>query len=422
MDDQRLKISRWGVVAAGTALQLCIGTIYSWSFFQVPIMQLHGWSNEAVTWIFGTAIFCLGCSAAWAGARLNHRGASPTRLAVCGAIFFGLGHLLAAFAIARGDWWLLWLGYGMFAGCGVGLCYVVPVATVAKWFPDKRGLVTGLVVMGFGLGALLMSKVLAPLLLPLFDGNLAAGFFSFGVLFLTVGLIVAWFLVNPPESASLLGGKASLLPAAVDSAGIDRRKFALLWGMFFCNIFAGISIISFQSPLLQDLLRVEGPGLSGEDLVSAGATLIAVSALSNGVGRLFWGAVSDRLGQSAVFSLLFLMQFLAFSILLFSQSAIVFGVLVCVILLCYGGGFGVMPSLVQQLFGAKSMAPVYGGVLTAWSVAGISGPVFLAWLRDHFPVERASDVAFLVSCVLMLAGLALSRLPALRTKSLRQSL
>ena len=400
---------RWPVAIAGTALQVCLGTVYAWSYFQAPIMKAQGWSNEAVTWIFSAAIFCLGLAAAWAGWQLKQGKLSPRFLAMTGGVLFGLGHLVSAAALAWGQWGLLLFGYGVIGGIGLGFGYVVPVATAVKWFPDKKGFVTGLVVMGFGLGALLMSKVLAPLTFQVFNGNLAQAFAAMGGVFIVLGALAGWWMKNPPV------GNGAVRTESTVPDSIAWGRFALLWLLFFCNIFVGISIISFQSPLLQDLLQRTRPGISASDLAAAGATLIACGAIFNGFGRIFWGAVSDRIGQSHTFSLMFAAQIGAFLFLSRVTSPVFFGLLVCAILLCFGGGFSVLPSYVHQLFGEKPMAMLFGMALTAWSVAGIAGPRFLAWLRDHYPAQVASTTVYTVSAILMAAGLILSFLPALRT-------
>ncbi len=399
---------RWTVAVAGTALQVCLGTVYAWSYFQTPIREAHGWSNEAVTGVFSMAICCLGLAAAWGGWQLKRGKLSPRLLAVTGGVLFGLGHLVAAAALAWGQWGLLLFGYGVIGGIGLGLGYVVPVATAVRWFPDKKGFITGLVVMGFGLGALLMSKVLAPLALQVFHGNIAEAFAAMGGVFIVLAPMAGWMMTNPPADQTS--------PETQMAPPIAWGRFALLWLLFFCNIFAGISLISFQSPLLQDLLRRTQPALSAQDLAAAGATLIACGALFNGLGRFLWGAVSDRLGQARAFSFMFAAQIAAFLLLPHLSSPLLFGLLVCLILLCYGGGFGVVPSFIHQLFGEKSMALLYGIALTAWSAAGVAGPRFLAWLRDHHPAEEASRTAFTVSAGLMAAGLILSLLPTLRPR------
>ncbi|WP_043584491.1 MFS transporter, partial [Geminisphaera colitermitum] len=187
---------RWPIAIAGTFLQICLGTVYAWSFFQKPITTRYGWSNESVTWVFSLAICFLGLAAAWGGLQLKTGRLSPRTLAVTGGALFALGHFLAAAALHTAQLWLLLLGYGVIGGTGLGLAYVVPVATAAKWFPDKKGFITGMVVMGFGLGALLMSKVLAPHALRLFDDNLALSFAAMGGVFAVLAPPAAWFMRN----------------------------------------------------------------------------------------------------------------------------------------------------------------------------------------------------------------------------------
>lgn len=404
---------RWPIAIAGTCLQICLGTVYAWSFFQKPIITRYGWSNESVTWVFSLAICFLGLAAAWGGIQLKGGRIAPRPLAVTGGILFGLGHFLAAIALWKAQLWLLLLGYGVVGGAGLGLAYVVPVAIAAKWFPDKKGFITGMVVMGFGLGALLMSKLLAPLALRLFDHNLAVAFAAMGCVFIVLTPGTAWFMRNPPETASAADAPRSPhldIESPAQSAAIG--PFLLLWLLFFCNIFVGISIISFQSPLLQDLLLRKAPGMDTAALASAGATLIACGAIFNGLGRFLWGAVSDRIGQKLAFVLMLVTQIAVFLVLPKADEPWLFGILVCYILLCYGGGFGTIPSYVQALFGAKRMAMLYGIILTAWSAAGIAGPKFMAWLLDHQP-DTAARTAFLCSAGLLTLALGLTFLPAL---------
>ena len=187
---------RWLILAAGTILQLCLGTVYAWSYFQQPLTETYHWKNSQVSLVFSLAICCLGLAAAWGGVQLPRFG--PRRLAVAGGLLFGLGYLMAAAALACRSLPLLYLGYGIIGGCGLGLCYVTPVATVAKWFPDRKGLATGIVIMGFGLGALLMSKCLAPLLAGLTGGNLVPVFAGLGFVLGGASVVVALLLRNPP--------------------------------------------------------------------------------------------------------------------------------------------------------------------------------------------------------------------------------
>jgi MFS transporter, OFA family, oxalate/formate antiporter len=397
---------RWVIVAAGAWLQLVLGTVYAWSFFQKPLADTYGWSNSQVAWVFSLAICFLGLAAAWGGTKLPAYG--PRRLAAVGGVLFGLGYLLAAVALCWRSLPLLYFGYGVVGGTGLGLGYVTPVATVAKWFPDKKGLATGLVIMGFGFGALLMSKLIAPVLCRWSNGNLAVVFAVCGVLFTAAAVLAALLLKNPPAAAPTQApaGCAATCPTAGDVALLSPH-FAAIWAVFFCNIVAGISIISFQSPLFQDLWRLRDPMLSAETLAGYGGWLIAVSAIFNGVGRMLWGGLSDRIGRLAAFRLMLASQMLVFAILPAIGNPWAFAAAICYVLLCYGGGFGTMPSLIADLFGQRRMAVAYGAVLTAWSAAGIVGPQIVARLKDDFPA-RATSYSFFISAAVLGIGLLLS--------------
>lgn len=398
--------NRWLIAAMGTLLQLCLGTVYAWSFFQKLLMEAYGWSNAQVAWSFSLAIGAIGLAAAWGGVQLPRLG--PRRLATAGGLLFGAGHLVAALALHLKALPLLYLGYGVIAGTGLGLGYVTPVATVAKWFPDRKGLATGMVIMGFGFGALLMSKVLAPVLLAATGRNLVAVFAILGLLFTALMALAASFMRNPPGAPA--PGAAAAAPAASGPTArtcIVSSRFAAIWAVFFCNIAAGISIIGFQSPLMQDLRLRADPALGRAALEAAGATLIALSSIFNGLGRFVWGWVSDRIGRTNTFRAMLATQAVAMCVLPRVEAPWLFAALICYVLLCYGGGFGTMPALVLDTFGSRVMAVVYGTVLTAWSAAGIIGPQIVAAIKDRFAAQ-ASTYAFLIGACFLAAGLALS--------------
>ena len=425
--------NRWFICLIGVALQICLGTAYAWSYFQKPLGDAFGWSNSMTAWAFSLAICFLGLAAAWGGMKLAKIG--PTRLAMAGGVLFGLGYLIGAFALYLKSPSLLIIGYGVIGGCGLGLCYVTPVATVAKWFPDKKGLSTGLVIMGFGLGALAMSKLFAPLLYNYFTSGvelvyatvngksvlqnpealqaiLTRLFASLGVIFLILTIPLGWFLRNPPTGYAPAGWTPPVVAtdkkseaSAQLTAGdcILSGRFLLMWMVFFCNIVAGIAIIGFQSPLFQDLWRKVDGSLDIKTLAAYGATLIAVTSLFNGIGRFVWAGVSDKIGRSKTFSIMLGSQILVFAALAFTSNPWVCAVLFCYVLLCYGGGFGAMPSFVLDVFGARLMPVVYGTILTAWSAGGIVGPQMVGIIRDRWP-QDAGFYSFVVSTVVILIG------------------
>ena len=401
-------MNRWWMAVLGTALQMCIGTVYAWSYFQNPLIEAYGWSNTQVAWVFSTTILFLSLGAAVGGNKLPVYG--PRKLAVLGIVLFGSGYLLGALALYFKSLPFLYLGYGVIGGTGIGLAYVPPVATVAKWFPDKKGLATGMVIMGFGLGAMIMSKLVAPMLLHVFDHSFPLVFAVLGVAFLLLATPIAWALQDPPSGSTQGGGYGSgegEVQFASTRALLTSRRFSTMWLLMFCNTVAGIMFIGFQSPMVQELWHRQDASLTPEQLASYGATLIAFSALFNGVGRFAWGSLSDKLGRVSAFRIMLLTQFAAFLTLGFVQSPWVFGVLVCYILLCYGGGFGTIPAFVSDTFGAKKMATAYGAILTTWGSAGIVGPQMVAWLRDNYP-DNASTYAFYVGAAFLLAGFLVS--------------
>ena len=413
MAAQSRTANRWLIAAMGTVLMLCLGTVYAWSFFQ-DLLVRQGWSNTEVAWIFSFAILFLGVTAAWGGTLLARVG--PRKMAMAGGLLFALGYAIAAFALGIKSLVLLYLGYGVVGGIGLGLGYVTPVATVSKWFPDRKGLATGMVIMGFGLGALFMSKVLAPVFLAITGGaSLVPVFLLLAAVFLVLGVGSAVFMQNPPAGwvprgytppRSGSSGAEAPVPAL---KAVFSGRFILMWVVFFCNITAGISIISFQSPLLQSLLKSSDPSLSAEVLAGFGATLIAVSSLFNGAGRFFWGAVSDRIGRAQTFRIMLGSGVIVFALLAFIGNAWLFAVLACWVLLCYGGGFGSMPAFIGDVFGPRLMPAVYGAMLTAWSAGGIVGPQIVAVLKDRVP-DRASTLSFIISGAFVVVGFALALL------------
>ena len=430
--------SRWIIAIMGTLLQLCLGTVYAWSYFQDPLTKSYCWTNSQVMIAFSMAICFLGLAAAVGGINLRRFG--PRKLAVTGGILFGAGYLLAGLALSLcGTRWghislpLLYVGYGVIGGIGLGLGYVTPIATVAKWFPDKKGLVTGMVVMGFGFGALLMSKVLAPALLAYAAGGVsftvfglafaldqyAFCFAALGAVFIVVTPLVAAFLRNPPAGWSPRGytppaAETTAAAIAQDQAMTTGNclfsgRFAMMWIVFFCNIAAGIAIISLQAPMMKALWKTShaGTDISADRLAEIGSWLIAISSIFNGLGRFFWGGVSDRIGRVQTFRIMLATEVAAFVLLMFTGNPWLFGALICYVLLCYGGGFGTMPSFVLDVFGPRMMAVVYGVILTAWSAAGVAGPQLFAWVKDTLGAQ-APLYSFIIGASFLAVGVVMS--------------
>ena len=401
--------SRVVIAVACTALQLCFGTVYAWSFFQTLLVRQEGWTFTETAVAFSLAIFTLGVSAVWAGRVLSRTG--PRKLALAGSALFSGGYLVAAAALQLDLVWLFWLGFGVIGGLGIGMGYVTPVATVAKWFPHRKGLATGIVVMGFGVGALLLTKGLAPVLVAGVSGDLSLVFFWLGLIFAAILIPASLLLANPPSAPSGGTGGAAPQPRGPEAVALYLKtgQFRVMWLVFFFNIAAGISIISFQSELLQEIWLLTDPSLDPLALAEYGATLIAVSSVFNGLGRLLWGLLSDRIGRVNVFRILLSSQMVVFGVLMTETNPWIFSGLVCYVLLCFGGGFATMPSFILDVFGARRMSAIYGAVLTAWAAAGICGPLYVGYLKDVYP-DRAVMYCFLIGILMLGAGYLFSYL------------
>ena len=405
-----MRVPRTVIVTLCTVLQICFGTVYAWSFFQTLLVLQLGWSFTDTAVAFSVTIFSLGISAAWAGWMLPRLG--PRTLALIGSALFSVGYLIGGLALYLDSLLLFYAGYGVIGGAGIGLGYVTPVATAAKWFPDRKGLATGIVIMGFGVGAFLLSKALAPFLVVATDKDLPLVFAWLGVVFACILLPSSLLLRDPPAETGPAGAGAGAEAPEEEGSVADclrSREFIVMWLVFFFNISAGISVISFQSSLLQDVWGLADPSIEPETLAEYGATLIAVSSLCNGAGRLLWGLLSDRIGRVRVFRILLASQMVVFGILMTERDPWIFSILVCYILLCFGGGFATMPSFVVDVFGVKRMSVIYGAILTAWAAAGIFGPLYVGHLKDQYP-DRAVIYCFLIGVLILGLGYVFSYL------------
>ena len=412
--------NRWVLATLCSVLSLCLGAVYAWSYFQPLLVEEYRWSNTQTSWAFSLDIFFLGLSAAWGGINLPRIG--PKKLAVAGALLFTAGYAVAATALALKSLFLFYLGYGALTGTGTGLAYVTPMSTVIKWFPDRKGVVTGMVSMGFGLGAFVVTVILAPFLMRILNANLHWVFATLGGSLGAVAIASAVMVKNPPAGFLPKGYTPTEArqdrfrdPYAQALEAMDlpladyvlTGEFGFMWVMFFLNITAGLSIISLQSPLYQDICRFDDPTMERSTLAAYGAALIAVSSLCNGFGRIFWGVASERLGRVNTFRVLLASQMVVFGILMTEHDRWIVAILICYMLSCFGGGFAVMPSLMVDVYGQKRMSRVFGVILTAWAVAGILGPLMVASLKDNYP-DRAVVYIFLLGIHVLGAGFVFS--------------
>ena len=366
-------MNRWVIAAAGVFLQIALGAVYAWSVFRIPLAKQFGWSIPDITLTFTICIFVLGVSAFFGGLWLNKRG--PRIVALTGGILYGIGVFLASFS-DRGLMWL-YFSYGVIGGVGLGFSYIVPIAVLVKWFPDRRGLITGIAVGGFGAGALITAPVATWLIQTV---GVLHTFAYLGIAFLIVTIISGYFMQNPTTGWKPEGWS----PTASEVAHRAKRDYTLgeslgtwqwwaLWLLLFLNTSAGISVISQEAPLFEELVRVTAV---------VAASMVGVASLGNGLGRVFWAWASDAITRKATFFVMFLLQALLFWFLPGITSASALAVVAFIILLCYGGGFGTMPAFAADYFGAKNVGPIYGLMLTAWGFASAFGPLLIAYLRQ----------------------------------------
>ena len=402
--------NRWLIALSAVAIHLSIGSAYAYSVFKRPLTDALGWSATETSVAFTLAIFFLGMSAAVFGQFVERRG--PRVAALVAAVLFAGGHMMAGLAVSLGMLPLFYLGYGVIGGMGLGIGYIAPVSTLVKWFPDRRGLATGMAVLGFGAGALIASPIAAHLIDRV---GIAQTFVMLGAGFLVLMSLGAAYIVRPPADWALqvAANGSPKIKARQDLAqmtareAVRTRRFWMLWVMMFINISAGIKLISVASPLAQEKV--------GMTAVAA-ATMVGLMGLFNGGGRIGWAALSDYVGRSNIFILFFAVQLVAFLILPHTTSALAFQVLLFLVLSMYGGGFASLPAFIGDLFGTKELAAIHGLLLTSWSMAGVAGPMVIAAVRD---ATGNYDLAFHIFAVLLAVALMTSLMMAVNMRRIR---
>jgi MFS transporter, OFA family, oxalate/formate antiporter len=365
--------NRWGIAVAGFLMQMALGAVYAWSVFRTPLTERFHWSIAEVTLTFTISIFVLGVSAFFGGLWLNKSG--PRVVALTGGFLYGLGVFLAGFSANHLYW--LYASYGLIGGVGLGFGYIVPVAVLVKWFPDKRGLITGIAVGGFGAGALVTAPAATRLIQSV---GVLQTFEYLGIAYLIVTMATGFFMQNPPAGWRPQGWTPSASLAAQRSArdyvlgdALKTWQWWALWLLLFLNTSAGISLISQEAPIFRELAKVSA--------IDAGV-MVGVVSIGNAVGRIFWAAVSDVITRRWTFAVMFLLQVGLFLALPSIASAGLLTIVSFVILMCYGGGFGTMPAFAADYFGSKNVGPIYGLMLTAWGFASAFGPLLIAHLRQ----------------------------------------
>lgn len=369
-----MKKNKWLIVLSAIGIHICIGSVYAWSVLTKPIMQAMGFTLQETTWTFSIAILFLGLSAGFLGSYVEKHG--PRRSGLVSTVFFGIGMLGTAFALSQHSLLLMYLFYGVIGGIGLGTGYITPVSTLVKWFPNNRGLATGLAIMGFGFASLIAGPVMQLLIAKY---GLINNFIILGCVYMVIMTASSLYL-EPPKVPAVTEVKAKLasLPEnnqaqyTVNEA-MKNWHFYALWWIFFTNITCGIGLLAVASPMAQEVIQMTP---------LAAASMVGIIGLLNGLGRIVWSTISDYIGRRNTYIMFFLLEIVAFYMLASVTDSFLFQALIFLIITCYGGGFSCMPAYLSDLFGTKQLSAIHGRILTAWGLAGIAGPLLLSWIKE----------------------------------------
>ncbi|HXA65398.1 MAG TPA: OFA family MFS transporter [Bryobacteraceae bacterium] len=366
-------VNRWWIAVAGVCMQMALGAAYAWSVFRIPLVKEFGWSIAQVSSTFTICWFVLGCTSVLGGLWMNRSG--PRIVAVAGSILWGSGVFLTSLSAHK--LWLLYLSYGVIGGLGLGLGYIVPVAVLVKWFPERRGLITGIAVAGFGAGALVAAPAAGKLMQSV---GLMPTFAYLGVAYGIVAVLGALFMQNPPEGWHPAGWQ----PTALQLSQRCSRDFTLgealrtwqwwaLCGLLSINTMAGLSVVSQAAPIFQEIGKLSA--------VTA-AALVGVISIGNGVGRVLWSWISDLTTRRVAFLTMFLIQAVLFWTYHYIASPTLLTVVTFIIVMCYGGGYGITPAFAADYFGPRHVGPIFGLMLLPWAFPAALGPLLFAYLRE----------------------------------------
>jgi MFS family permease len=374
--------NRWRIPIGAVAVHICIGSVYAWSTFNRPIQQLlpnePWWFNPPYT-TFTTALVMLGLSAAFGGPWVERRG--PRAAATAAALFFGAGLLIGGVGLALRQATVVFAGMGVIGGIGCGLGYISPVSTLVKWFPDRRGMATGMAIMGFGGGAFVAAYLNVFLMDRL---GVANAVMTIGAAYAVVMLVGASLLERPPAGwrpPGWIGSRPSDLTildrSLTRNAAIQTPQFYLLWAILFINVTAGIGILAQASPMMQDMFHRS---------VQQAAIVVSLISIFNAGGRFLWASASDYIGRRTTYAIFFVAQlaiFLLIPSLTTSGNWVLFEASLFTVFTMYGGGFATIPAFLADVFGAENVGAIHGALLTAWSAAAVAGPLIITELSNR---------------------------------------
>ncbi len=413
--------SRWMVPPAALCIHLCIGQAYAFSVFNLPMTKLIGitqsapndWKLTELGWIFSIAIFFLGASAALLGRWVEEGG--PRRAMFAAGVCWAAGFFIAALGVYSHTLWIVYLGYGFFGGLGLGLGYISPVSTLIKWFPDRPGMATGMAIMGFGGGALIASP-LSVWLLQRFSTpthvGVAETFIALGCIyfvFMMVGAAIVrvpasnWKPAGyaPPEVAQKLITKNDVF--VYDA--IKTPQFWLIWWVLCLNVTAGIGVLSQASAMSQEMFP-------GHVTALAAAGFVGLLSLFNMIGRFFWASTSDYIGRKNTYFCFFAIGTVLYALVPWTGAAgsvSLFVLCFVVIMSMYGGGFATVPAYLKDMFGTRYVGAIHGWLITAWSMAGVFGPVLVNYIREYqidhgVPKAQAYNTTMYIMAGLLVVG------------------
>jgi MFS family permease len=413
--------NRWFVPPAALCIHLCIGQAYAFSVFNLPMTKLLGitksspqdWHLTQLGWIFSIAIFFLGAAAAVMGRWVEERG--PRRAMFTAALCFGGGFLVSAFGVVVHSLWVIYLGYGVLGGIGLGLGYISPVSTLIKWFPDRPGMATGMAIMGFGGGAFIASPLSVWLMSRFSTANhigVAEAFVVLGIVYALFMLVGAAIVRTPAPGWHPAGYVAPTQPKKLVTTrnvhvyqALKTPQFWLIWWILCLNVTAGIGVLGQASAMSQEMFP-------GRVTAIAAAGFVGLMSLFNMAGRFFWASISDFIGRRNTYFCFFVLGTVLYALVprtgsIGSIAAFVFCFLI--IISMYGGGFATVPAYLRDVFGTAYVGAIHGWLITAWSAAGILGPVLVNYIREYqinhgVPKAQAYNVTMYVMAGLLIVG------------------
>ena len=410
--------NRWWNIPAALLINLSIGQAYAFSVFNIPLTRVIGitesapddWRLTTLGWVFTLAYVFLGLSAGLGGQWQERVG--PRMSGFVAAVCFGGGFFMAALGVFLHEIWLLYVGYGIIGGTGLGLGFTTPVATLIRWFPHRRGMATGLAVMGFGGGAIIAAPV-SSALMDHFASPSSVGvwetFVVMGSVYLVAMVAGAFMFRVPPEQVEAETAQLESARGISVSDAMKTRQFYLLWTIILLNVTAGIGVLGQASPMIQEVFT----GFSAP----AAAAFVGVLSFFNMGGRLLWSSLSDQIGRKATFGIFFTVGPLLYAAVPFAghlSNQVMFVTCFALILTMYGGGFASLPAYVADVFGTRDVGPIHGRVLTALSVAGVLGPVLVNYIREYqiqhgVTTGQAYDITMFIMAGLLIIGFFCNR-------------